>query len=394
MRIGIDGRCLQDNPRTGVGEAAFHLIKNLARIDRSLEIFVLLNACGNIGIDFSEPNIVIIKKNIPNKLLNASLKFFKKPLLDSFFDIIDLFFAPNWNFISLSPDLPFVLTVHDLSIFLYPEFYSPYSRFWHKKLLDIKGLIARANYLIVPSQTTKNDLQKLFPGTESKAVIIPWGADHIKEAQSSAPEAHQPWAEKLKVQSFGNKYILYLATVEERKNVRGLIAAYEYAREKKMIGGNINLILAGPKGYGFSAIKKMTEKSKFVSRIKILGPVSDEQKKDLYANASVFAYPSFYEGFGFPPLEAMAFGVPVIASSSASLGEILGNAALLVQPYQTAELAAAISNILNDENLRNVYAQRGLELAKRYQWEDAAHKLSTVFKSAFNGHRHLTESEI
>ena len=87
-------------------------------------------------------------------------------------------------------------------------------------------------------------------------------------------------------------------------------------------------------------------------------------KKDLYANASVFAYPSFYEGFGFPPLEAMAFGVPVIASSSASLGEILGNAALLVQPYQTAELAAAISNILNDENLRNVYAQRGLELAK------------------------------
>ena len=90
----------------------------------------------------------------------------------------------------------------------------------------------------------------------------------------------------------------------------------------------------------------------------------------------------------------MAFGVPVFASSSASLGEILGYAALLVQPYQTAELTAAISNILNDENLKNVYAQRGLELVKRSQWEDAAHKLYTVFKSAFNGHRHLTESEI
>jgi len=375
MRIGIDGRCLQDNPRTGVGEAAFRLIKNLARVNRSTQFFVLLNAYGDIDMDFGEPNIEIIKKNIPNKLLNASLKFFKKPLLDSFFENIDLFFAPNWNFISLSQNLPFVLTVHDLSIFLYPEFYSPYSRFWHKNLLDIKGLIAKADQIIVPSNTTKNDLQRFFSMSKNKTMVIPWGADHIKQTQNS----------KLKTQNFGHKYILFLATVEERKNVRGLIAAYEYAREKKMIGSNIDLILAGPKGYGFSAIKIMADKSKFFSQIKILGPVSDEQKKSLYANASVFVYPSFYEGFGFPPLEAMAFGVPVIASSSASLGEILGNAALLVQPYQTAELAAAISNILNNENLRKIYAQRGLDLVKRYQWKDAAEKLSVAFKNAING---------
>ena len=375
MRIGIDGRCLQDNPRTGVGEAAFRLIKNLARVNRSTQIFVILNAYGDIDMDFGEPNIEIIKKNIPNKLLNASLKFFKKPLLDSFFENIDLFFAANWNFISLSQNLPFVLTVHDLSIFLYPEFYSPYSRFWHKNLLDIKGLIAKADQIIVPSNTTKNDLQRFFSMSKNKTMVIPWGADHIKQTQNS----------KLKTQNFGHKYILFLATVEERKNVRGLIAAYEYAREKKMIGSNIDLILAGPKGYGFSAIKIMADKSKFFSQIKILGPVSDEQKKSLYANASVFVYPSFYEGFGFPPLEAMAFGVPVIASSSASLGEILGNAALLVQPYQTAELAAAISNILNNENLRKIYAQRGLDLVKRYQWKDAAEKLSVAFKNAING---------
>jgi len=375
MRIGIDGRCLQDNPRTGVGEAAFRLIKNLARVNRSTQFFVLLNAYGDIDMDFGEPNIEIIKKNIPNKLLNASLKFFKKPLLDSFFENIDLFFAPNWNFISLSQNLPFVLTVHDLSIFLYPEFYSPYSRFWHKNLLDIKGLIAKADQIIVPSNTTKNDLQRFFSMSENKTTVIPWGADHIKQTQNS----------KLKTKNFGNRYILFLATVEDRKNVMGLIAAYEYAREKKMIGSNIDLILAGPKGYGFSAIKIMADKSKFFSQIKILGPVSDEQKKSLYANASVFVYPSFYEGFGFPPLEAMAFGVPVIASSSASLGEILGNAALLVQPYQTAELAAAISNILNNENLRKIYAQRGLDLVKRYQWKDAAEKLSVAFKNAING---------
>ena len=375
MRIGIDGRCLQDNPRTGVGEAALHLIKNLARVNRSTQFFVLLNAYGDIDMDFGEPNIEIIKKNIPNKLLNASLKFFKKPLLDSFFENIDLFFAPNWNFISLSQNLPFVLTVHDLSIFLYPEFYSPYSRFWHKNLLDIKGLIARADQIIVPSNTTKNDLQRFFSMSKNKTMVIPWGADHIKQTQNS----------KLKTQNFGHKYILFLATVEERKNVRGLIAAYEYAREKKMIGGDIDLILAGPKGFGFFAIEKIVKESRFASQIKIYGSVSDEQKESLYANASVFVYPSFYEGFGFPPLEAMAFGVPVIASSSASLGEILENAALLVQPYQTAELAAAISNILNNENLRKIYAQRGLDLVKRYQWKDAAEKLSAVFKSAFNG---------
>ncbi len=375
MRIGIDGRCLQDNPRTGVGEAAFHLIKNSARIDRSLEFFILLNAYGDVGIDFGEPNIEIIKKSVPNKLLNASLKFFKKPLLDSFFDKIDLFFAPNWNFISISPDLTFVLTVHDLSIFLYPEFYSPYSRFWHKRLLSIKRLIERAGHIIVPSRTTQNDLEKLFPISRGKATVIPWGADHIVKSEIRNP--------KSEIES--ERYILFLATVEERKNVRGLIAAYEYARVKKMINDDIDLILAGPKGYGFSAIKKMADRSKFASQIKILGPVSDEQKKALYSSAAAFAYPSFYEGFGFPPLEAMAFGIPAIAASSASLGEILGNAALLVQPYQTAELAAAISNVLNDENLRKIYAQRGLELVKKYQWNDAAEKLSFVFKSAFKG---------
>ena len=385
MRIGIDGRCLQDNPRTGVGEAAFHLLKNLAKIDRNSEFFVLLNAYGDIDMDFDEPNIEIIKKNIPNKLLNASLKFFKKPLLDSFFDKIDLFFAPNWNFISLSPDLTFVLTVHDLSIFLYPEFYSPYSRFWHKWLLSIKRLIERADHIIVPSSTTKNDLEKLFPVSKNKTTVIPWGADHIEQTQNSPPKADSPRAKKLKTHNFGNKYILFLATVEERKNVRGLIAAYEYAREKKTIGGDIDLILAGPKGFGFSAIEKIVKESRFASQIKIYGSVSDEQKESLYANASVFVYPSFYEGFGFPPLEAMAFGVPVIASSSASLGEILGNAALLVQPYQTAELAAAVSNILNNENLRKIYAQRGLDLVKRYQWKDAAEKLSVAFKNALNG---------
>src|SRR3972149_7714022 len=276
MRIGIDGRCLQDNPRTGVGEAALHLIKNLARVNRSTQIFVLLNAYGDIDMDFGEPNIEIIKKNIPNKLLNASLKFFKKPLLDSFFENIDLFFAPNWNFISLSQNLPFVLTVHDLSIFLYPEFYSPYSRFWHKWLLSIKRLIERADHIIVPSSTTKNDLEKIFPVSKNKTTVISWGADHIEQTQNS----------KLKTQNFGHKYILFLATVEERKNVRGLIAAYEYAREKKMIGSNIDLILAGPKGYGFSAIEKMAEKSKFASQIKILGPVSDEQKIAWYSNAA------------------------------------------------------------------------------------------------------------
>ena len=376
MRIGIDGRCLQDNPRTGVGEAALHLIKNLARVNRSTQIFVLLNAYGDIDMDFGEPNIEIIKKNIPNKLLNASLKFFKKPLLDSFFENIDLFFAPNWNFISLSQNLPFVLTVHDLSIFLYPEFYSPYSRFWHKNLLDIKGLIAKADQIIVPSNTTKNDLEKIFPVSKNKTTVIPWGSDHSgKEATNY----------KLQTTNSAKRYILFLATVEERKNVRGLIAAYEYAREEKMIGGDIDLILAGPKGFGFSAIEKIVRESRFASQIKIYGSVSDEQKKSLYANASVFVYPSFYEGFGFPPLEAMAFGVPLIASSSASLGEILENAALLVQPYQTAELAAAISNILNNENLRKIYAQRGLDLVKRYQWKDAAEKLSVAFKNAING---------
>jgi len=370
MVIGVDGRCLQDVPRTGVGESALRLIQTLARLDSRLNLAVLANAYRDeVPLRFSEKNIQVMQTRIPNKLLNASIKFFHAPALDSLLGDIDLFFAPNWNVIQLSPKQKFVLTIHDLSIFLYPEFYSPYSRMWHKKLLDIKGLINRADHLIVPSTTTAQDVQKLFSVPNEKISVIPWGADHGTK--------HGTWSMNHKTPD--RKYILFLATLEARKNVMGVIAAYEHMRERG-IGLDADLVLAGPHGYGYADIERAVQRSPHRLNIHIKGAVTDEQKQALYSRASLFVYPSFYEGFGLPPLEAMSYGVPVVASGAGSLGEILGNSALLVQPYQVSEISVAMEALLGDQRLRDLYIQRGFLAAKKYRWEDAAKQLLGVFE--------------
>jgi glycosyltransferase involved in cell wall biosynthesis len=167
-------------------------------------------------------------------------------------------------------------------------------------------------------------------------------------------------------------FILYFGTIEPRKNISGLIRAFELLKEKNKDFKKVYLVIAGGKGWLFKNIFAMAARSKFAKHIIFTGFVSPEDKVYLYNLADLFVYPSFFEGFGFPPLEAMACGVPTITSNTSSLPEIAQDAALMVNPYDTDELAWAMEQVLSDVALRKELARRSLAQAKLFSWDKCA----------------------
>lgn len=183
-------------------------------------------------------------------------------------------------------------------------------------------------------------------------------------------------------QKFGlpEKFVLFLGTIEPRKNVLGIIRAFEAWKRNPELSKDYHLVLAGFKGWSSKNVWRAISKSPCKNQIKYLGPVSEEEKFALYRSASLFLYPSFYEGFGFPPLEAMGCGVAVIASANSSFPEVLGDAALLVNPYDTNDIANGIEMILGNDNIREQFVGKGLEQVKKFSWQKAAEEWMDLIK--------------
>ncbi len=184
-----------------------------------------------------------------------------------------------------------------------------------------------------------------------------------------------------------NKFILYLGTLEPRKNIEGIISAYDVLRRKNNLPAQageldeVKLIIAGGRGWKSKNILKQWQSSDYKDDIIFLGYVESEDKIYLYNLASVFVYPSFYEGFGYPPLEAMACGLPVITSFSSSLPEVVGEAAIMIDPYNINQIAEAIRQVLTDYELRDGLIKKGLERAKQFSWAKAAGEYLEVFNN-------------
>ena len=183
--------------------------------------------------------------------------------------------------------------------------------------------------------------------------------------------------------------VLGVGTLEPRKNHIGLIKAFYQAQKKK--NGPAMLALAGGKGWLYEETQQLVEDLKIEKKVRFLGRVSDLELVTLYSLADVFAFPSFFEGFGMPPLEAMACGAPVITSNTSSLPEVTGDAAILVDPHDTNEIANAIARILGDEQLREELRQKGYLQVQHYTWPKAAHKMLSVYQKLYKGVRDFSE---
>ena len=175
------------------------------------------------------------------------------------------------------------------------------------------------------------------------------------------------------------KFILFLGTIEPRKNISAIIEAY-----KKLIDSDKNmthsLVVAGTKGWLFDDIMRLSRPLVRSGKIIFTGPVSDEERAHIYNMADIFVYPSFFEGFGLPPLEAMSCGLPVIVSNSSSLPEVVGQAAVSVDPNDPDELAFFMNELLSNEDLRKEYSQKGSKRAGSFSWEDSAKKTLAVIE--------------
>lgn len=380
MIIAIDIRTLLDAQYSGVPEYAFQLVKAILKQDKINQYKLFYNSFkipNKRLFELEQENAELIGWHWPNKILNFGLlKPFNFPHIDQKLKA-DLFFAPHLNFFGLSNKTCSIITVHDLSFLRYKEFFSYRRNLWHR-LINVKKLLKKFDQIVAVSENTKQDIIELCEVDEKKIKVIYSGIDPLFQTSNFKFQTSNLITNKYKLPE---KFILYLGTLEPRKNICGLIEAYNLMRQKNPDLKDYKLVLAGAWGWKSEGIKKSLEKSPYKNDILVLGYVEHKDKNEIYRLASVFVYPSFYEGFGLPILEAMACGAPVITSFNSSLSEVTGDAALLIDPFNSEMMALALEQTLINKSLHQELIKKGFAQVKNFSWEKTAGEYLKLFKN-------------
>lgn len=373
MKIGIDVRSLQEGSHSGVEEYVRTLLEELFRQDQDNEYVLFANAWDTSRVDFSwtevYPQVSVRIFRWPNKLLNFCFWYFRWPKVDRMLGGVDVFFLPNLNFIALSPTVRLVLTAHDLSFELFPHTFSWKRRLWHT-FVNFRRLVKRADQIIAVSRSTADDLRAAYQTGTEKIEVIPSGVREIFRPVSRNDTMLLTIKEKYQLPF---KFILSLGTVEPRKNLLALLQAFETLQASGHPElSKYALVMAGGAGWDSEDLLQAIERSPVRKKILLIGFVDDQDKPGLYSLASAFVYPSLYEGFGFPPLEALACGTPVIVSHAASLPEVVGTEAVLIDPYRPEEILQALRQVLLSKELSELLRVTGPERAARFPWSRTA----------------------
>jgi glycosyltransferase involved in cell wall biosynthesis len=384
MRIGIDIRCLMEGKQTGVEEYTLQLLENIFIQDRENQYLLFFNAHKdpkNMDLEWVKkyPNVSVKRFRWPNKLLNFCLWYFRWPKLDLLLGGVDIFFMPNLNFAAFSSKAKVYVTAHDLSFERYPETFSWKRRLWHS-FVNFRALCRRADHIIAVSASTKQDLLEMYRISKQKVSVIPSGISNRFHVMNR----NNPLLLKVKERyHLPYRFILYLGTLEPRKNVEAVVQAFgQLQRSGHVELQKYSLVIAGGKGWKYDQIFREVERSEFRDKILVTGFVEDEDKPALYNLSSLFVYPSFFEGFGFPPLEAAACGVPVVTSNTSAFPEVIDEAGILVDPYQPQEVYQAMREILISKDLRENLSKKGLARSKEFNWHRAAQSVLRLWRSS------------
>lgn len=377
MRLTIDLRVLGKTTRSGIEEYTHELtgalLPLLAARGHSVNFFYNSLRPKPLPENLKTYSAKIINWGIPNKFLDIVNRIGIIPRLPQ----TDLIWSPHFNSIP-GRKIPRVITFHDLSFMHFPQFFSWRQHLWHG-LQNWREQARRAARIIAVSEFTKKDLVETAGIPAEKISVVYSGINPELQPLPKDDARLNNWGLERGLQE--KPFILYLGTLEPRKNITGLIRAFNILKSRPPFR-DFELVLAGGLGWLYKGIMQEIATSSWANSIRVLGPVAPEERLFLYNKCRCFVYPSFFEGFGFPPLEAQAAGAPVVAANRASLTETLGDSALLVDPWRIGDLADSIADCLQNKGLRAQLIAKGRANAARFNWGEAAAKTLDILEHA------------
>jgi glycosyltransferase involved in cell wall biosynthesis len=374
MRIGYLTYGLDRAP-TGIGRYAIDVLQAMATLPNAPELVLLTteredrHGLWDTFEHYPLPSCRLLPAlmTLGNILLTDAAKRYK----------LDLIHDPNGiaPFLGPSGGARRVVTIHDACAYVYPETHNRLDNWRYRRMLPQAA--RRADLVLTDSEHSRCDLERYLVGPSTPVQVIPCGVN-----TQFAPQADET-RRRIVLERYGisQPYLLYLGGINARKNISRLFEAYALLRASHP---HIRLVVGGQRQWQTAEMDATFERLGLAPFVDFTGYVENADLPALYSCAEAFVFPSLYEGFGLPPLEAMACDTPVITSRSSSLPEVVGDAALLVDPYDVAELASAIAQVLDDPALRASLRQRGHRRVAQFTWQHTARETITAYKRALS----------
>lgn len=357
MKIGIDIQTTLGQ-KSGFGFYVKNLVEHLKKVDKANEYILI---APDTQKDFTTPQRFIWDQfSFPRKAARAKVDILHQPCFSA-----PIFYQGK-----------VIITIHDLISHYFPQNMPSGSRLYFSKWMPLT--YNRAQKIIAISENTKKDIMKLLKIPEEKIVVI----------HSAVSEDFRPMTDQAKIEAVkkkyqtGEKFILDVGTLEPRKNLPFLVRAYNIALKEGKI--DHNLVLTGKKGWYYESLFILIKELKLEDKVILPGYVADEDLPALYNAADLFCFPSLYEGFGFPPLEALSCGTPVIAADNSSIPEVVGAAGILLPIDDEKIWAENIIKVLTDSKMILDLSKKGLAQSKKFSWNKTAQETIKVYEEVYH----------
>jgi glycosyltransferase involved in cell wall biosynthesis len=388
MKIGIDARFYGPIGK-GLGRYTQEVVDNIIKINNAAdgEVFDF--------VIFLSPNnfdeLIVSDQHVKKVMLDVRWYSWREQIMMPFYiwrERLDLIHFPHFNVPIFTP-VKFVLTLHDLILTHFPTVRATTKNILIYRLKNIAYLLVtkiavrRSEKIITVSEFTKKDIIHNFKIEADKIVVTYEGVANLAHGRDSLFVAKLNSKEMLEKYHIGENFLLYVGNAYPHKNLETLVKVFNRLHVARP---ELKLVLVGKEDYFYDRIHNyasslnLWQKENMNSPIVFAGYVPDSQLEIMYQEAKVYVFPSLYEGFGLPPLEAMAKGCPVVSSDRSSLPEILGNAAVYFNPEDENDIFVKITNVLDDNNFRDALKIKGLEQAKKYNWWECANETLNVYK--------------
>lgn len=371
MKIAIDASRAV-NETAGIGRYSKELIKNLLQIDQQNQYLLIFtyfrkdSRKEKLIKEFEAPNVKTKTLRIPGTL-KEKVWGWRLPYFGSFVENADVFFAPSFFEVNFGLKIPQVMTIHDLTTFIFPLHRGKeVSKRLSKRTLEAGRL---AKKIIAVSESAAADAEKYLKVSKNKIKMIYSGLSYLPKPAQNLPGLLKP-----------KSYILFVGTIEPRKNLTGLFKAYALLPPR--LQNDFPLVVVGAKGWNTGETYDCWRALKLENKVKFLGFISDSILAKLYKEAAVFCYPSVYEGFGLPILEALGFGTPVVTSNISSLPEVAGRAAILVDPHEPKSICQGIQQALENQNTVEELKKEAQKQLRKFSWGKTARETLKVLEEA------------